>query len=70
MSAADTKYELEQAQLTLINARKDYRSAMEERNRLLLKARKEGVRPAELVKLTGLTSARIAQLKGTGRRKR
>ena len=63
MTVADTLFELEQAQLELRAVDEAFLRAAEDRNALILKALKYGVRPTDLAKLTGLTSARLAQLR-------
>lgn len=67
---ADTLFELEQAENALRMARSAYDSARIERNSLILLALKEGVRQAELARLTGLSTARIAQLQPKRRRRK
>lgn len=63
MNVADTLFELEQAQLELRAAEELRLKMAEDRNVLVLKALKLGVRPVDLAKLTGLTTARMAQLR-------
>jgi hypothetical protein len=69
MSAANTKYELEQAEQEFRKARVLYEEARQERNALILRALKEAVRPVDVAEITGLTRSRIAQIQPKRRKK-
>lgn len=63
MNTADIKYELEIAQAALVANRDSYEESREARNALILRALKAGVRPVDVARLTGLSRARVAQLR-------
>lgn len=54
--------DLQRTEQELRAARKVYKDLVQRRNALVLQAIEDGMRPGEVAKLTGLTSARIAQL--------
>lgn len=56
-------YRLEQAQRALEDKQLSYVVASQKRNALILEALKAGVRPVDIARITGLSRARIAQLR-------
>ena len=60
---ADIKYELEQSTQNVDEQRRNYENAVNERKHLIAQAVKAGVKPIDIAKLTGLTRARISQLR-------
>jgi hypothetical protein len=60
---ADIKYELEVSTANVNSLRIPYEAATAERKQLIAQALAAGIKPADIARLTGLTRARIWQLR-------